>query len=129
MAVGQRLSLRCFLEGIEVPIISASLAIQLDAPAQCQIQLPATDAILKLKPRTLVHVFYYDLWDGPSDSLSTKPSEASEQQAVTTKEADAARRGEEDWTPGAGSTGLNSPNMVARSTDTTTNDGGVVSSD
>lgn len=125
MAIGQRLSLRCFLEGIEVPIIAASLSIQMDAPASCQIQLPATDAILKLKPRTLVHVFYYDLWDGPSDAISLTDREISEEQVATTQEVNAEQGDNREWTPGAGSTGLNSPNMQAIGSDTTNTENGV----
>jgi hypothetical protein len=33
MPNAQHLRLRCFLEGIEVPIVSAALSIQPDAPA------------------------------------------------------------------------------------------------
>lgn len=52
------LKLRCFLEGIEVPIVSANLDIQMDSPAQCQVQIPATDKALELLPRTLIHIFF-----------------------------------------------------------------------
>lgn len=72
MPTAQHLRLRCFLEGIEVPIVSASLSIQPDSPAQCQIQIPATDRAHDLLPRTLVHVFYYDYHDGPGDTLSVR---------------------------------------------------------
>lgn len=122
MAIGQRLSLRCFLEGIEVPIISASLNIQMDAPAQCQVQLPATDAIMKLKPRTLVHIFYYDYWGGPSDSLSARPSEASEQQVTTAEEA---AMESSTATGDAGNAGLNSSEVSSTTTSTTSEEEGV----
>lgn len=72
MPTAQHLRLRCFLEGIEVPIVSASLSIQPDSPAQCQIQIPATDKAHDLLPRTLVHVFYYDYHDGPGDTFSVR---------------------------------------------------------
>lgn len=70
MPVGYHLKLRCFLEGIEVPIIAASMSINADAPAQCQIQIPATDKAYKFLPRTLVHVFFYDYALGPSDTIN-----------------------------------------------------------
>lgn len=122
MAVGQRLSLRCFLEGIEVPIISAATNIQMDAPSQCQVQLPATDAILKLKPRTLIHVFYYDFYEGPSSTISAKASEASEGQVSTSREAITTETG---WSPV--STGLNSDNVQSTVTQGTENNSGITS--
>ena len=131
MTIGQRLGLRCFMEGIEVPIISASLTIGMDAPSQCQVQLPATDAIMKLKPRTLVHVFYYDYWGGPSDSISARPMEASESQATTARElAQQQSANDGDDTEGAASTnlttaGLNSPNVRSRTTTSASEEQGV----
>lgn len=77
MALGQHLKLRCFLEGIEVPIISAVLQTQFNAPAQCLIQIPATDKAVQFKPRTLVHVFFYDYWNGPSDTATASVSDRS----------------------------------------------------
>lgn len=125
MAVGQRLSLRCFLEGIEVPIISASLNIQMDAPAQCQVQLPATDAILKLKPRTLVHIFYYDFWEGPSDALTARATEASEEQVIGSEEA---AETSSTVTGDAGNAGLNSSEVSSTSTSGVSEEGGTATS-
>jgi hypothetical protein len=83
MPSGQHLRLRCFLEGIEVPIISASLSIQPDTPAQCNIQIPATDKALEFLPRTLIHVFFWDYHGGPGDtSLIT----VAEPDGVTTSD-------------------------------------------
>jgi len=75
MPVGQHLRLRGFIEGIEVPIISAALSIQPDAPAQCQVQIPATDKAHEFLPRSLVHIFFYDFYDGPSDTLVAAAAE------------------------------------------------------
>lgn len=100
MAVGQHLKLRCFLEGIEVPIISASLAIQGNAPAQCQIQIPATDRAHEILPRTLVHVFFRDYYVGPGDNFSirTEPSQATtrDEQVATAHQADEEARAAQD---------------------------------
>lgn len=85
MAVGQHLSLRLFMEGFEVPIISANLSIQPDAPAQCQLQIPATDKAHELRPRTLVHVFFKDYYDGSSDASSIRVGAAG--QVATSDEA------------------------------------------
>jgi hypothetical protein len=59
-SVGSRLHLRLFLEGVEVPVVSASITSQKNAAAVCSIQLPANDYLLDLKPRTLVHLFCFD---------------------------------------------------------------------
>lgn len=92
MAVGQHLRLRLFLEGIEVPVISANLQIQPDAPAQCQIQIPATDKAHELLPRTVVHLFFRDFYDGPSDTSSVRVSSAD--QVATSDEVAAAETDE-----------------------------------
>ena len=68
--VGQHLSLRLFLEGVEVPVISSSIQCQKNAPAACSIQIPANDYAMDLHPRTLVHLFFKDLYNGaPSEEL------------------------------------------------------------
>lgn len=94
MPVGQHLKLRCFLEGIEVPVISAALSIQADSPAQCQIQIPATDKAYDFLPRTLVHVFFRDYWDGPGDNISVLYNEPS-QVATSAENAAAANQAEQ----------------------------------
>lgn len=66
--VAQRLQLRLFLEGVEVPVISATVQSQVNAAAACSIQIPVNDFALDLKPRTLVHLFFSDLYgQGPSE--------------------------------------------------------------
>jgi hypothetical protein len=60
MAEGRYLHLRLFLEGIEVPVIAASVQVTANTPASCSIQVVATDKVLDLLPRTVVHLFYYD---------------------------------------------------------------------
>jgi hypothetical protein len=59
------LGLRLFMEGVEVPIISAVVNVQPDCPATASIQIVPTDMSLYFLPRTLVHVFYLD--SSPSD--------------------------------------------------------------
>lgn len=54
------LGLRLFLEGVEVPVISAAVSVQPDVPATASIQIIPTDMGLHLLPRTLVHLFYLD---------------------------------------------------------------------
>lgn len=59
-----RLHLRCFLEGVEVPVVAASITSQKNSAAVASIQLPANDYLLDLKPRTLVHLYSYDGYRG-----------------------------------------------------------------
>ena len=60
MASAQYLNLRLFLEGVEVPVIGASVTSSVGAPAQATIQVVGDPAVLRLAPRTLVHLFVYD---------------------------------------------------------------------
>lgn len=60
MAQGHYLHLRLFLEGIEVPVIAANTQSVANAPAVATIQVVATDKVLDIYPRTVVHLFYYD---------------------------------------------------------------------
>jgi hypothetical protein len=64
MTYAQRLQLRLFLEGVEVPVISANVQMQPNQPAVASIQIPANDYALDFKPRTLVHLFFYDFYRG-----------------------------------------------------------------
>jgi hypothetical protein len=71
------LGLRLFLEGIEVPVISAQVNIAPDQPATAAIQIIPTDMALALLPRTLVHLFYLDRSDiGILSSTSISQSTA-----------------------------------------------------
>lgn len=54
------LRIRCFLEGYEVPIISANVSATIGDVARANIELIATQEILLIKPKTLVHLFYLD---------------------------------------------------------------------
>jgi len=52
------LRLRLFLEGLEVPVISAQVNISPNQPSVAAIQVVPSAMALYLKPRTLVHLFY-----------------------------------------------------------------------
>lgn len=60
MTIGHQLGLRLFIEGIEVPVISASISIAPGAPAAASIQIIPTDKSLEFHPRTVVHLFFFD---------------------------------------------------------------------
>jgi len=59
-ASGQRLGLRLFLEGVEVPVISAQIQIGINAPAAASIQVVPGERIVEIKARTMVHLFFWD---------------------------------------------------------------------
>ena len=63
MTIGHNLRLRLFLEGVEVPVISATVNVAPNSPASSSIQVIATDRVLDLQPRTVVHLFFYDFVD------------------------------------------------------------------
>lgn len=67
MTIGHKLGLRLFLEGVEVPVIGAQVSIAANSPASASIQVVATDKVLELHPRTLVHLFFYDFVSNPMD--------------------------------------------------------------
>lgn len=67
-ATGNQLKLRLFLEGIEVPVIGAQVQLNLNAPATASIQVVPTDLIMDLKPRTMVHLFFWDYTKDLPDS-------------------------------------------------------------
>lgn len=60
MGLAKPLHLRLFLEGVEVPVISAQVSINAFAPAAAAIQVVPLDQVLELKPRTMVHLFFLE---------------------------------------------------------------------
>ena len=65
-AYGQRLRLRLFLEGIEIPIIAANVRSAPNSPTAASIQIPPLAEGTRFLPRTLVHVFFLDLYEQES---------------------------------------------------------------
>ena len=57
---GRKIHLRLFMEGVEVPVIGATVNAAIGAGASANIQVVPTDRAMELKPRTLVHLFYLD---------------------------------------------------------------------
>lgn len=60
MGVAKPLHLRLFLEGKEVPVISAQVQVNMWAPAAAAIQIVPLDSALDFKPRTMVHLFFLE---------------------------------------------------------------------
>ena len=73
-ATGQRLRLRLFLEGIEVPVIAAQITSQPNAPLQAAIQIVPHHLATKFYPRTLVHLFFLDLAEQANPLLAQRVS-------------------------------------------------------
>ncbi len=72
MAQGRRLKLKLFLEGIEVDVLSATVQVGINQPASAQIAIPAPPYQHQFKPRTLVHLFFYE------DTFSASPDVTAE---------------------------------------------------
>ena len=56
----RRLGLRLFIEGIEVPVISATVQGAMLQPARANIEVPFSDEMTELFARSVVHLFHYD---------------------------------------------------------------------
>jgi hypothetical protein len=78
MAQGHLLKIRLFLEGVEVPVVSAAIQIAANSPATASIQVIATDAVMSLLPRTVVHLFYYDYVETGNVALDRKKANLSD---------------------------------------------------
>lgn len=72
------LGLRLFLEGVEVPVISAQVDIGPDNPATAAIQIVPTDSAFNLLPRTLVHLFFLDPDEVPEAYDKTRVTKVGE---------------------------------------------------
>lgn len=59
--ISKRLGLKLFIEGIEVPVIGATVQITRSSPAVASIQVVSLDEIHRFKKQTMVHLFYYDV--------------------------------------------------------------------
>ena len=60
IAHGRSLRMRLFLEGVEVPCISANIDSSPNSPATATLQVPPMVEGTRLLPRTLVHLFFLD---------------------------------------------------------------------
>jgi hypothetical protein len=58
--IAERLNLRVFVDGIEIPALSANATFSEGAPATCDIQVIATDEVYDILPRAFVTVFVYN---------------------------------------------------------------------
>jgi hypothetical protein len=79
VGAGRPARIRLFLEGIEVPVISAQISSQPNAPAQCVLQLPPAELGTRLLPRTLVHLFFLDSLEEVAKLVSYRGSDTTYQ--------------------------------------------------
>jgi hypothetical protein len=95
MSNAKRLKLRLFLEGQEVPVISASVQSSPNSPMLASIQIPPLSEGTKFKPRTIVHLFFMDYWDvAPKNvySVSDFKKPGTNRGTADTKDYSLARR-------------------------------------
>lgn len=72
----QRLRLRLFLEGVEVPIIAANVKSTPNGPAVASIQIPPLAEATRLLPRTLVHLYFWDMYTASSPFIDQHAQQA-----------------------------------------------------
>ena len=89
-AHAKTLRLRLFLEGVEVPVISAQIQCAPNSPSVASIQIPPLAEATRFLPRTTVHLFFLDPYSMPVSLVSAQkaagsgdgaPSDVEHQQA------------------------------------------------
>ena len=93
-AYAKRLNLRLFLEGVEIPVISANVQVGPNGPVVASIQIPPLAEGTRLLPRTCVHLYFLDLYsaDNPlikvtgATGLAKNPSAAAKSRHDKTEE-------------------------------------------
>lgn len=109
LSIGQRIRIRLFLEGIEIPVISAQVVAAPNSPSMCTLQVPPLVEGTRLLPRTIVHLFFHDAWttSNPylldSDLHGTAPS--GDPSAVNIDEIEAQDAGPQGGGSGRGTSG------------------------
>jgi hypothetical protein len=95
MAQVARLKLRLFLEGQEVPVIAAAIGMTVGSTSTASIQIIPTSSSILFKPRTTVHLYFYDYIDEIAMVESAVPSrEVSGLEAA--RRSDSSATGDED---------------------------------
>jgi len=65
MASEGRYDYKLYIEGIEVPFTSASITASVNSVGQCTINMPPATSLRLIRPRSLVHIFWLDDYQGP----------------------------------------------------------------
>ena len=69
-AKAQRLRIRLFLEGVEVPVIAAQVQVRPNSPMVASIQIPPLAEATRFLPRTLVHLYFLDFYEAENLNLT-----------------------------------------------------------
>lgn len=70
------LKLRLFIEGVECPVVSVQIQCAPNGPAQATIQIPPSPLGEGILPRTIVHVFFMDLYEEKAPHISMRGRDA-----------------------------------------------------
>lgn len=62
---GRKLDFKIYIEGVEVPFVQVVINATANQPSQAQIAMVPTDSIYNVRPRSLVHIFFFDDYVGP----------------------------------------------------------------
>lgn len=88
----QRLKLRLFIEGVEIPCISAVVQSQPNSPTTASIQIPPLSEATRFLPRSLVHLYFLDFYDEDNGgvrksggSVVTAPGPSVHEQSLVTE--------------------------------------------
>lgn len=65
MPAGRELNFKLYIEGIEVPFVNIQVQATANTPSQAQISMVPTDSIYNIRPRSIVHIFFFDDYIGP----------------------------------------------------------------
>lgn len=94
-AKAQRLRLRLFVEGVELPCISAQVVSAPNSPVMASIQIPPLAEGTRFLPRSLVHLFFYDFYEEENlaiqhtgSSVTKAPGPTAYEQAQQQKVSD-----------------------------------------
>lgn len=98
-AHAQRLKLRLFVEGVELPIIAAQVECRPNSPLVASIQVPPLAEGTKILPRSLVHVFFLDFYATGNPNVivngaQAAPTNSANPSAYTQGQNEAAANGE-----------------------------------
>jgi hypothetical protein len=95
-AHAQRLKIRLFVEGVEIPVIAVQVDARPNSPCVATIQIPPLAEGTRFLPRSLVHVFFLDFYatgnphitggGGNSDPGGPKNPSAYEQEVVAAEQ-------------------------------------------
>lgn len=81
----QQLKLRLFVEGVEIPVIAASVQTAPNSPAMCSIQIPPLAEATRFLPRSLVHLYFLDLYESQSPFASKRGASAPQKGQTPTQ--------------------------------------------